>query len=334
MDAIQLSIVVPCYNEEAVLQESARRLRVCLERLIHAGKVNSNSRILFVDDGSTDRTWELIGSLCADAPCFCGISLSRNFGHQAALLAGLHMAPGDAVVSIDADLQDDPDTIEQMVDRFREGYDVVYGVRRQRTADSAFKRITALGFYRLMNILGAPTIRNHADYRLMSRRAVEALRDYREVALFLRGIVTLIGFPRTTVTYDRHPRLAGETKYPLRKMLGLTFSAITSFSNVPLRLITLTALAGIVLLMMIALWVLWARIFTDWSIPGWASILLPILFIGCLNLLAIGIVGEYMARIFDEVKARPRYLIAARRNLEVRPENMPWNNVVERSFVE
>ena len=312
---IRLSLVVPCYNEEAVLPESARQLQACLAELIQAGKIRDDSRILFVNDGSADQTWAMLEDLCRCDPMFSAIGLSRNFGHQGALLAGLQSAPGDAVISIDADLQDDLKAIGQMVDRFREGYDIVYGVRRERTVDSAFKRLTALGFYRLMGVLGARTIYNHADFRLMSRRAIDALRDYREVNLFLRGMVMLIGFPTTTVVYDRGKRLAGETKYPFRKMLALSVSAITSFSNTPLRLITMTALWGMVVLIGISAWVAWARLFTNRGVPGWASILLPMLLIGSLDLLAIGIVGEYLARIFEEVKARPRFLIAETRNL-------------------
>jgi len=321
--AVRLSIVVPCYNEEAVLRECASQLRGCMQDLIHTGKISADSGILFVNDGSSDRTWELIEELCREDARFLGVCLSRNFGHQGALLAGLHTAPGDAIISIDADLQDDLKAIEQMVDRFREGFDIVYGVRRERKLDNTFKRITALGFYRMMSMLGARTIYNHADFRLMSRRAIEALRDYREVNLFLRGIVTLIGFRTTTVTYDRGKRFAGETKYPLKKMLALSLSAVTSFSNVPLRLITMTALFGMVILGMTFSWVMWARLFTDRGVPGWASILLPMLFIGCLNMLAVGVVGEYLARIFEEVKFRPRYLIAATLNLPEGCEDVP-----------
>jgi glycosyltransferase involved in cell wall biosynthesis len=312
---IRLSLVVPCYNEEAVLAETSRQLRAYMVELIQAGKIREDSQIVFVNDGSSDKTWEILEELCRRDRMFSAVGLSRNFGHQGALLAGLQSAPGDALISIDADLQDDLNAIGQMVDRFAEGYDIVYGVRRERKVDSAFKRLTALGFYRLMGALGARTVYNHADFRLMSRRAVEALRDFREVNLFLRGMVTLIGFPTTTVVYDRGKRFAGETKYPFRKMLALSLSAITSFSNVPLRLITMAALWGIVALIGILAWVIWVRLFTDRGTPGWASILLPMLFIGSLNLLAIGIVGEYMARIFEEVKARPRFLIAETRNL-------------------
>jgi glycosyltransferase involved in cell wall biosynthesis len=319
--AIQLSIVVPCYNEEAVIETCAARLREYLEHLIVSGKVTAASRIVFVNDGSADRTWQMIAALCASDPLFSGISLSRNFGHQGALLAGLQNAPGDAIISIDADLQDDIAVIETMVDRMLEGHDVVYGVRRERKVDSAFKRLTALGFYRLMNLLGTRTVYNHADFRLLSRRALEALSDYREVNLFLRGIVPLLGFPSAVVTYDRGNRLAGETKYPFRKMLALSLSAITAFSNTPLRLITLTALAGIGVIFLVSAWVIWIRLFTTRGVPGWTSILLPMLFIGLLNLLAIGVVGEYLARIFDEVKARPRYLVATTVNLSAQEQS-------------
>jgi glycosyltransferase involved in cell wall biosynthesis len=320
-DRMQLTVVVPCYNEEPIIEQSGRRLLAYLEELADAGKISRSSSILFVNDGSTDGTWEILERLCGENAAFTAISLSRNFGHQAALLAGLHTAPGDAVISIDADLQDDISVMGAMLERFGEGFEVVYGVRRERKSDSAFKRWTALGFYRLMKLLGTRTVYNHADYRLLSRRAIETLRDYREVNLFLRGIVTLMGFRWAVVEYDRGKRLAGESKYPLGKMVALSVSAVTSFSNVPLRLITLVAWAGMCVLAGLAGWVLWVRMFTTEGVPGWASVLLPVLFLGCLNLLAMGILGEYIARIFDEVKARPRYVIAEGRNLAVGAES-------------
>ena len=312
---VRLSIVVPCYNEEAVIGECSSRLRVVIEELIQAGKITSDSQIVFVNDGSRDKTWEMIQKLCETDAVFSGICLSRNFGHQGALLAGLHAAPGDALISIDADLQDDIGVIAKMVDCFHQGYDVVYGVRRERKTDTFFKRTTALAFYRLMHILGTRTIYNHADFRLMSRRAIEALKEYSEGSLFLRGIVPLVGFPSTSVFFDRAERFAGETKYPLRKMIELSVSAITSFSATPLRLITLTAAFGVFASFAIGVWVVLTRIFYKTAVPGWTSILLPILFIGSLNLLASGVIGEYLARVFDEVKARPRYLIASIVNL-------------------
>jgi glycosyltransferase involved in cell wall biosynthesis len=312
---VRLSIVVPCYNEEAVIAECARQLRMVMGELVQAGKVTSDSQIVFVNDGSRDKTWEMIQELCAADAVFSGISLSRNFGHQGALLAGLHAAPGDALISIDADLQDDLGVIAKMVDCFQQGYDVVYGVRRERRNDTFFKRTTALAFYRIMRILGTRTIYNHADFRLMSRRAIEALKEYGEVSLFLRGIVPLVGFPSTSVFFDRAERFAGETKYPLRKMIELSLAAITSFSSTPLRLITLAAALGVLASFGVSVWVVLTRIFLKTTVPGWASILLPILFIGSLNLLASGVIGEYLARVFDEVKARPRYLIASIVNL-------------------
>ena len=220
-----LSIVVPCYNEEAVVEACAERLRIVLRGLIQTSRVTPDSQIVFVNDGSYDRTWDLILQLCHSDPIFSGISLARNFGHQGALLAGLHAVPGDAVVSIDADLQDDVTAIEKMVDCYLTGFDVVYGVRRERTTDTVFKRSTAVAFYRMMTWLGTRTIHNHADFRLMSRRALEALREYHEVSLFLRGIVPLIGYRSTSVYYDRSSRFAGETKYPLRKMIELSLTA-------------------------------------------------------------------------------------------------------------
>ncbi len=323
---MRVTVVVPCFNEEQIIEQSARRLLAYLEGLEKAGKISGSSSILFVNDGSTDGTWTILERLCEENAAFTAISLSRNFGHQAALLAGLHTAPGDAVISIDADLQDEVSVMGTMLERFGEGFEVVYGVRRERKGDSAFKRWTALGFYRLMKLLGTRTVYNHADYRLLSRRAIETLRDYREVNLFLRGIVTLIGFRWASVEYDRGKRLAGESKYPLRKMLALSASAVTSFSNVPLRLITLVAWAGMCVLAGLGGWVLWVHMFTNEGVPGWASILLPVLLIGCLNLLAMGILGEYIARIFDEVKARPRYVIAEGRNLTAGAES-GWRTV-------
>ena len=310
-----LSIVVPCYNEEEVLETCAERLRAVVSELIRGGKITRNSQIVFVNDGSRDRTWELIQGLCAANPVFSGICLSRNFGHQGALLAGLQAAPGDAVVSIDADLQDDITAIYKMVDSYHQGFEVVYGIRRERKTDTFFKRFTALTFYKLMRVLGTNTVYNHADFRLMSRAALDSLKQFREVSLFLRGIIPLIGFPSTSVYFDRAERFAGETKYPLRKMIELSVAAITAFSATPLRLITFTAAFGIFSSICIALWVVVTRITMKTAVPGWASIVLPNLFIGSLNLLASGVIGEYLARIFDEVKDRPRYLVASVVNL-------------------
>jgi len=304
-----LAIVIPCYNEQEVLPETAQRMKDTLDRLIARGKISRASRIVFVDDGSRDRTWALIEALAAQSPSFSGIKLSRNRGHQNALLAGLFTATGDALVSVDADLQDDVAAIEEMVDRHRAGADVVYGVRRRRDTDTAFKRVTAQAFYRLMRALGAESIHDHADYRLMSRRAVESLRQYREVNLYLRGIVPLIGFRSELVYYDRARRLAGESKYPLRKMIAFALEAITSFSVVPLRLITLTGFVIFAGSLCVTAWALYVRFLTDDAVPGWTSLVLPMYFLGGIQIFCIGMLGEYLGKIYAEVKSRPRFVI-------------------------
>jgi glycosyltransferase involved in cell wall biosynthesis len=306
---MKLGIVVPCHNEQDVLPETSKRMCALLDRLVTTGKVSPESRIYFVDDGSNDRTWPLIEQLAKGTHYIAGIKLSRNRGHQNALIAGLFTADGDALVSIDADLQDDINAIEEMVDRFLVGIEIVYGVRKRRDSDSAFKRVTAEGFYRLVAVLGSESIYNHADYRLMSRRAIECLKQYREVNLFLRGIVPLIGFRSEIVYYDRAKRHAGESKYPLKKMIVLALDAITSFSIVPLRLITLTGFAIFMGSMLVILWALWVRFFTDDALPGWTSIVLPMYFLGGIQVFSIGILGEYLGKTYVEVKSRPRYVI-------------------------
>ncbi len=304
-----LSIVVPCYNEEEVLEETASRLTGLLDRLAAEGKISAASKIYFVDDGSKDRTWELIAQLNETCPSVHGIKLSRNRGHQNALLAGLYTAEGDALISIDADLQDDVNVIEKMVERFHEGYEIVYGVRKARKTDSFFKRATAEGFYKIMHLMGVDIVFNHADYRLMSRRAVEELKHYHEVNLFLRAMVPMIGFRSTSVYYDRAERFAGESKYPLKKMLAFAWDGITSFSVVPLRLITTTGVLIFIASIFISLWVLWIKLFTDDAVPGWASTVLPIYFIGGIQVFSIGIVGEYIGKMYMETKRRPRFII-------------------------
>jgi polyisoprenyl-phosphate glycosyltransferase len=305
----RISIVIPCYNEEAALPETERRLSELLERLVASGKVAPDSLIVYVDDGSRDRTWELIERFSAGSPRVAGIKLSRNVGHQRALLAGLLTAPGDALISIDADLQDDPEVIERMVDGYNAGDEVVYGVRRQRDSDTPFKRITARGFYRMMRLLGAEVLQDHADFRLMGRRAVDGLREFREVNLFLRGLVPLIGYPSSIVQYDRSERVAGESKYPLRKMLGLALDGVTSISSFPLRLITFTGLMVFLITVALSLWTVAAALLTEKTVPGWASTVLPIYFIGGVQILCIGILGEYAGKIYQEVKQRPRFLL-------------------------
>jgi polyisoprenyl-phosphate glycosyltransferase len=306
---ITLGIVVPCFNEEAVLAETCGRLASVLARLQAAGKVSAASRICFVDDGSRDRTWPLIEGLVNAGQPAAGIRLSRNRGHQNALLAGLLAAPGDALVSIDADLQDDVEVIEAMVDRHAEGCDVVFGVRSQRDSDTPFKRTTARAFYRLIERMGVETVRDHADYRLMSRRSIEGLRGYGEVNLYLRGIVPLLGFRTATVEYARSERHAGESKYPLRKMLGLALEAITSFSVVPLRMVTLLGLVVSLGSAVVIGWALWTALVAERALPGWTSTVLPIYFLGGVQMLSLGVIGEYVGKIYLESKARPRYLV-------------------------
>lgn len=306
---MKLGIVIPCYNEEEVLPETTRRMLDLLQRLIAAGKASNDSRIVYVDDGSKDRTWELIERYCTEHAHIAGIKLSRNRGHQNALLAGLLTTEGDAVASIDADLQDDISVIEEMVDEFAKGVDVVYGVRKKREQDTAFKRITAETFYKLMRRMGTETVNNHADFRLLSRRAIEALKGYREVNLFVRGIVPLIGYRSRIVYYDRTERFAGESKYPLKRMIEFALDAVTSFSVVPLRMITATGFVVFVMTMGLSVWSLWVALGTDKAVPGWASTLIPLLFVGGVQILCLGIIGEYLGKIYTETKRRPRYLI-------------------------
>jgi len=307
--AMKLGIVIPCYNEGEVLPETVRQVTELIDRLVALGKISADSKVCFVDDGSKDRTWALIEHHAAQNRHVSGIKLSRNRGHQNALIAGLFTAEGDALVSVDADLQDDLKAIEHMVDRFRGGAEIVYGVRNRRETDTAFKRLTAEGFYKLIAALGAESVYNHADYRLMSRRAVECLKQYREVNLFLRGIVPLIGFKSEIVYYDRANRFAGRSKYPVRRMIALALDAITSFSVVPLRMITLVGFVIFVASMLVTLWALWVRFFTNDAVPGWASVVLPMYFLGGIQIFCIGMLGEYLGKTYSEVKARPRYVI-------------------------
>lgn len=304
-----LSIVVPCFNEEAVLAHTCRRLAQLRERLLAAGRIAPASELVFVDDGSRDATWNMIdGWVRAGAPVV-GVKLSRNCGHQNALLAGLTAAGGDAVVTIDADLQDDESAIERMLDAFQEGNEVVYGVRAGRSSDSWFKRTTARSFYRAMALLGIQTVYDHADYRLLSRRAVAYLARFNEANLFLRGIVPLLGLRSAIVRYDRRERLAGESKYPLKKMLEFAWDGVTSFSTAPLRAIAMLGFALSLLCLLLALWVLGVRLLTASAIPGWASTILPIYFLGGVQLLGVGVLGEYVGKIYMEVKRRPRFLV-------------------------
>lgn len=306
-----LAIIVPCYNEQEVLPDTIGQLLAQLVRLEEKGKISAQSLIYFVDDGSRDRTWQLLTDYTRQYPGrVAAIKLSRNKGHQNALLAGLMSSEEDITVSIDADLQDGPDNIEAMVNEFHKGSDVVYGVRARRETDTRFKRFTAESYYYLMRKMGVDLVFNHADFRLMSRRAVEALREYRESQLFLRGIVREIGFNEAIVEYDRQARQAGTSKYPFRKMLSFAWSGISSFSTAPLRAITLLGIAASGLSLLTLVWVLCIRLLTDNAVPGWASMLLPLLFIGSVQLLCLGVIGEYLGKLYQEVKKRPRYHIS------------------------
>lgn len=306
---ITVSIVVPCFNEQDALPETIRQLAALMERLVTAGQLTAASRIVFVDDGSRDRTWSMIEGYVMSGLPVVGVKLSRNRGHQNALLAGLFSAKGDAVVSVDADLQDDINAIELMVDLFRKGHDIVYGVRSDRRTDTLFKRMTAHGFYWLMGLLGAQTIRDHADYRLMSRRAIEALRGYGETHLYLRGIIPMLGFRTATVEYERRARVAGDSKYPLRRMMSLAINAVTSFSVVPLRMISITGFAVFLATLGVSAWTVWIALFTNRAVPGWASTVLPIYFLGGVQLLSLGVIGEYLGKLYVEAKHRPRFFI-------------------------
>ncbi len=305
-----LYIVVPCFNEEAALPETARRLLYRLEELQGAGAVGTDSRIVFVDDGSKDATWKTVMELHRQDRRFLGLKLSRNRGQQNALLAGLLWAKdrADLVISIDADLQDDPEAMDEMVAKYHSGCDIVYGVRRERKTDSFFKRVSAEAFYRLMNLLGAQTVFNHADYRLMSRRALQGLSAFREVNLFLRGIVPMIGFPSDTVLYDRQERTAGETKYPLHKMLSFAWTGITSVSLRPIRVIAWLGVCVFLVSIAMLVYVL-VSFFSGHVVPGWSSVTVSLWALGGLTLLSIGVVGEYIGKLYLEAKARPRYLI-------------------------
>ena len=305
-----LYIVVPCYKEEAVLPETARRLREKMHALMAAGQISSRSRGMFVNDGSKDRTWPIIEELHAGDPLFSGVDLSRNRGHQNALLAGLLTAvnQADVIVSMDADLQDDINAVDGMLKAYHEGYDIVYGVRSSRQTDTFFKRFTAESFYKLMQALGVDIVFNHADYRLMSRRAVEGLAQFGEVNLFLRGIVPQIGYKWTTVEYARGERFAGESKYPLKKMLAFAFDGITSFSVKPMRLILHVGAVVFLVSLVMLLYALISKL-TGHADSGWTSLMGSIWLIGGIQLLALGVVGEYIGKVYAETKRRPRFII-------------------------
>ena len=308
-----LAIVIPCYNEEEVLPITSALFKAELEDLVAKGKVDPASHILLVNDGSRDRTWELVEGLAASDPAFRGCSLSRNRGHQNALLGGLMEARGhcDATISIDCDGQDDIATMEAMVDAYLDGCDVVYGVRSSRETDTFFKRFSAQSFYKLLERMGVECVYNHADYRLMSSRALDALSEFHEANLFLRGMVPLVGFKSTSVYYERHERMAGESHYPLSKMLALAVNGITSLSVKPIRLITWTGLFVALASLVAIVWVLVAHA-TGATVAGWASTTAAVCFMGGVQMLSLGVIGEYVGKIYLESKHRPRYVISER----------------------
>lgn len=305
-----LYVVLPCYNEEEVLDTTSKVLKETMESLIDKGKIASDSRVMFVDDGSKDKTWELITKLNKEDTLFKGVKLSRNKGHQNALLAGLMTAKdlSDITISMDADLQDDVSVIEQMVDAYKDGNEVVYGVRNSRKKDTFFKRFTAQSFYKLMTWMGVDIVYNHADCRLMSKKALAGLKEFKEVNLFLRGIVPLIGYKSTVVYYERGKRVAGESKYPLKKMLAFALDGITSFSIKPLRFIL--ALGSVILFIsiVIMIYAIVQKIMGN-TVAGWTFLTISIWFIGGLQMISLGVIGEYIGKIYNESKQRPRYII-------------------------
>ena len=310
-----LYLVIPCYNEEEVLNETTRQLKEKMETLIKNKKISSKSKVMYVNDGSKDKTWELIKDINKKEKLFTGISLSRNRGHQNALLGGLMTAKNyaDIIISMDADLQDDINAIDEMIDKYNAGNDIVYGVRSARKTDTWFKRTTAEGFYKFMNMLGVDVVYNHADYRLTSKRVLEELSNFREVNLFLRGMFPLVGFKSDKVYYERKERFAGESKYPLKKMLNFAWDGITSFSVKPLRMICNVGFLVLFISICIMLYALIQKIIGN-TVSGWTFLTISIWFIGGLQMISIGIIGEYIGKVYNETKQRPRYIISE--NLE------------------
>lgn len=303
-----LTIVVPCHNEEQVLPETARRLMETLDPLLAKGLI-LDARLFVVDDGSTDNTWLTIEELAAQDARIHGLKLSRNFGQQNAILAGLLTAPGDILISIDADLQDDVNAIEEMVRAHSGGAEVVYGVRRDRTTDGFFKRTTAESFYRLLRVMGVELVFNHADFRLLSRRVVEHLRNCTESNLLLRGLIPQLGFRSASVYYNRQLRFAGQTKYSVSKMLSLAITGVTSFSEIPLKVITVLGMLVSLFSFGLAIWAFAVKLVMRLAIPGWASIVIPLYLLGGIQLLCLGVIGQYVAKIFAETKGRPRFIV-------------------------
>ncbi len=312
-DSAVLYIIIPCYNEEKVLPITSTMFLEKIKSLVNKGKISDKSRIMFVNDGSKDRTWEIICELAKTDEHYIGISQSRNRGHQNAVLAGLMEAKDncDITISIDCDGQDDINAMDKMVDEYLNGCEIVYGVRSNRQTDTFFKRFTAQGFYKLLNAMGAEVVYNHADYRLVSSRVLKEFENFKEVNLFLRGMFPLVGFKSTSVYYERHERIAGESHYPLRKMLALAFDGITSLSIKPIRMITGL---GIAIAMLSFAGVIWSIVMAilGKTVPGWASMVCIVSFIGGIQLICVGVIGEYIGKIYMEVKHRPRYIISER----------------------
>ncbi|MGL1934811.1 MAG: glycosyltransferase family 2 protein [Fibrobacterales bacterium] len=304
-----LAIVIPCYNEESMLPITVEKMTEKIESLKAQNLINDDSKMYLVDDGSKDKTWEMINQFSQSNKYVVGVKLSRNQGHQNALMAGLFSTIEDMTISIDADLQDDVDVMDKMIQHHYDGCEIVYGTRSSRKSDTFFKRFTAEGYYKLLNKLGVEVVFNHADYRFMSRVAIRALSGYKETNLFLRGIIPQLGYKTAEVSYSRAERVAGESKYPLSKMLRLAWQGVTSFSNMPLRFVTSMGVFVCIVSVLLILWVLYIRFFTQNSAPGWASTLVPLFFIGGVQLLGIGIIGEYIGKIYSEIKARPRYFV-------------------------
>jgi glycosyltransferase involved in cell wall biosynthesis len=310
MNPSRLLLVVPCYNEEAILNLTYSSLTAYYREIKQQGLIKADSKICFVNDGSRDRTWDIIETLCQSDDQILGIKLSRNFGHQSAIMAGLEqfIDDYDCFITIDADLQDDIQAITSMIRSHADGAMVVYGVRGDRTSDSWFKRTTAEGFYKVMQKMGVPVVFNHADFRLMDRRVLQELGNFKEINLFLRGVVPLIGFRSDKVLYNRLERTAGETKYPLNKMLLFAWNGITSFSTFPMRLVLYFGVFNFLIAMLIVVYILFSYLI-GYTVPGWTSTMLPLTFFSGSNMMALGLIGEYIGKIYEEVKGRPRYII-------------------------
>ncbi|WP_439582672.1 glycosyltransferase family 2 protein [Dyadobacter bucti] len=310
MNPTRLLLVIPCYNEESILYLTYSKLNSYYNSIKKQGLIAQNSRICLVNDGSRDKTWDIIEELCERDADIIGVSLSRNFGHQSAIMAGLehNIDDFDCFITIDADLQDDINAITGMIEKHGQGAMVVYGVRGDRSSDSWFKRFSAEGFYILMQKMGVPVIFNHADFRLMDRRVLKELGNFKEINLFLRGIVPLVGFRNDKVVYNRLEREAGETKYPLSKMLLFAWNGITSFSTFPMRLVLYFGLFNFLVAMAIVVYILFSYL-VGYTVPGWTSTMLPLTFFSGSNMMALGLIGEYIGKIYEEVKGRPRYII-------------------------